>query len=839
MRNVLNRAMRRLRRGRSAAAVGAALIALGASGAIAAPVAGGFSSGQPAGFDALEAPQTNMVDVYVGGVRVASALARFGSGRLTFLNSDIVLSSVPRLRLAPEIRAALAAELPINAEKACYPGAPDDCGRISPRVAGVIFDEARFRADLFINPAFLAVADPLAPRYLAPPRTRLSGTSVTSGVVSGATDGPTAYGLQNRTVISYKALRLIAETSVASGDGVRAETLAAALDRGPLRYEAGLMYAPTLDFFGEGRIVGASVGTQLDTLANRDLIAATPILVYLDARSRVELYRGARLLNAGTYDAGNQLVDTSGLPDGAYVVTLRIREANGATREERRFFSRSRTLPPLGRPQFQFTAGSLLREDSATGQGRGASSFVQFSYARRLTQRLAVDAAAAVIGGQPAAAAGAFWASGAFRVRGEGLVSTRGDYGVLVDASVNLADRGVLALDLRRAWSRDAQAQAAAVTEVGSVSLAGVAPSRIGFVGEETQLTATASTVWRGAQLSLSGSYSAARDARAAYAYGGSVEAPLGAGRWRDLHVYASAAQTDRGVQGYIGLRVRFSQGRTSAYADAGYAKAPRGYGQGAGATADATATRELDTAAGDLAVTGGYVHTPDRDTASANALLRGPAGEVGGSLERDLRGAGADTRYTANVLVGTTLFGGAPTLAAASSGDSGVVVSVAGPARADFRVLVNEAPVGRVRTGGALTLFLPAYREYRIRLAPLDGAAVDFDTAERRVSLYPGNIARLAWRAEPDVEVYGRALDARGAPLADADLSGARTPTSTDAHGFFQATVRSGADLVVRLPGGGSCRLSLGALSVVHGYVALGSRTCRTLGEPLVVARR
>lgn len=808
--------------------------------AYAAPaVAGGFSSGQPAGFDALQKPQTNMVDVYVGGVRVTSALARFGSGRLKFLNPDSVLSSIPHLSSTPSVVAAVAADLPINAEKVCYPGAPDDCGRLNPRVAGVIFDEARFHVDLFINPAFLAVADPLAPRYLEAPHTRLSGSSITGGVVSGATDGPTAYGFQNRTVISYKALRLISETSLASGDGLRAETLAVALDRGPLRYEAGLMYAPALDFFGEGRIVGASIGTQLDTLANRDLIAATPILVYLDGRSRVEVYRNGRLLTAATYDAGNQLIDTSGLPDGAYEVILRIRQPNGQVREERRFFSRSRTLPPLGRPQFLFTAGSLLRGDANTGQRLGNTSFVQASYARRLTQRLALDGAAAVIGGQPAVAAGATWASGVLRVRGEALASTRGDYGVLVDASVNLADRGVLAVDLRRAWSRGAQADAAAVTDIGSVSLAGVTPSRIGFTGASTQLTATASTVWRRAQLSLSGSYDAARGSRAAYAFGGSVEAPLGAGRWRDLHVYASAAETDRGMQGYLGLRVRFSQGRTSAYANAGYAVAPRGYGQGDGVAADAAVTRDLDTRLGDLAVSGGYVHIPDRDTASASAQLRGPVGEAGATVERDLRGVDGGARYTASFLVGATLFGGAPTLAAATSGDSGVVVRVTGPVRADFRVLVNDAPVGRVRTGGAVTLFLPAYREYRVRLAPLDGAAVDFDTAERRVSLYPGNIARLAWRAEPDVEVYGRALDDRGAPLVDADISGARTPTSTDAHGFFQATVRSGSDLVVHLADGGSCRLSLGALSVVNGYVALGSRTCRTLGEPLLLAHR
>ena len=813
--------------------------ALPGSAARATPAAGGFSSGQPAGFDALEKPQTNMVDVYVGGVRVTSTVARFGSGRLTFLNSDNVLASIPHLKVTPAVVAALASELPINAEKVCYPGAPDDCGRLSPRVAGVIFDEARFRVDLFINPAFLAVADPLAPRYLEAPHTRLSGSSITGGVVSGATNRPTAYGLQNRTVISYRALRLISETSLASGESLRAQTLAVALDRGPLRYEAGLMYAPALDFFGEGRIVGASVGTQLDTLANRDLVAATPILVYLDGRSRVEVYRSGRLLTAATYDAGNQLIDTSGLPDGAYEVILRIRQANGSAHDERRFFSRSRTLPPLGRPQFLFTAGALLRGDAVTSQGRADTSFVQFSYARRLTQRLALDGAAAVIGGQPAASAGATWASGVLRVRGEALASSHGDYGVLVDANVNLADRGMLAVDLRRAWSRSAQADAAAVTDVGSVSLAGVSPSRIGFTGASTQLTATASTVWRSAQLSLTGSFNAARDARTAYAFGGSVEAPLGGGRWRDLHVYASAAQTDRGVQGYVGLRVRFSQGRTSAYANAGYAVTPRGYGQGDGVAADAAVTRDMDTRLGDLAVSGAYVHTPDRDTVSTSTQLRGPMGEAGATLEQDLRGVGGGARYTANVLVGTTLFGGAPTLAAATSGDSGVVVKVAGPVRADFRVLVNDAPVGRVRTGGAVTLFLPAYREYRVRLAPLDGAAVDFDTAERRISLYPGNIARLAWRVEPDVEVYGRALDDHGAPLVDADVSGARTPTSTDAHGFFQATVRSQADLVVHLAGGGSCRLSLGALSVSHGYVALGSRTCRTLGEPLVIARR
>ena len=66
------------------------------------------------------------------------------------------------------------------------------------------------------------------------------------------------------------------------------------------------------------------------------------------------------IVTANRILAGNNVLDTSGLPDGSYALVLRIHEAGGAVREERRFFVRNAQIAPVGLI-FSFSAWSRSR----------------------------------------------------------------------------------------------------------------------------------------------------------------------------------------------------------------------------------------------------------------------------------------------------------------------------------------------------------------------------------------------------------------------------------------------------------------------------------------------
>jgi hypothetical protein len=317
------------------------------------------ATGTPTGFSELAGSRQVLVDVYYGGRKVGEALAAASPGTLRFRAPRDIVSAIPGIIPGPELDAALSADLPANSQAVCSLSNRDACGRISPAVAGIIYDEDHFRVDLFINPRFLRTSEPAAAGYLPLPDAPLSLTSMMGLAISGTVGGATTFNVQNRTIVGLRNARVRADTSLASHLGLIVDDLVAESDRGDLRYSGGLFWTPGNDFTGQRRIAGLGVGTQFDTSADREELRATPVILFLAQPARVELVVDGRLASSRSYPAGNVSLDTSALPDGSYSLLVRIHESDGNVREERRFFAKYAQLAPLGHPLFYAYAGLL------------------------------------------------------------------------------------------------------------------------------------------------------------------------------------------------------------------------------------------------------------------------------------------------------------------------------------------------------------------------------------------------------------------------------------------------------------------------------------------------
>ena len=82
------------------------------------------ASGTPAGFDELASSRETVVDVYFGDQKVAEPLAVTKPGSLQFRSPDEVLTKLPQVVAAPELKSAFAAELPTNSDVSTLVGRP-------------------------------------------------------------------------------------------------------------------------------------------------------------------------------------------------------------------------------------------------------------------------------------------------------------------------------------------------------------------------------------------------------------------------------------------------------------------------------------------------------------------------------------------------------------------------------------------------------------------------------------------------------------------------------------------------------------------------------------------
>lgn len=803
------------------------------------PATPAIRSAAPAGFDQLLAPQHGVVDVWFGGKRVGQVEAVFAPGEFRFVDAAALLPLLPDVTDRARVGAALAGQLDPHAARACTGGEVPECGRLEPEVAGVIFDAARFRVDIFVNPKLRAVQAVAAPRYLPRPAPGLSLVDAIGATIAGSTGDKPVYNIENRAIIGDGAARLRSDLSWTSGYGLRSDVLAAELDRHDLRYTAGSFWAPGVELTGRRKMLGLGVETQLDTRLDRELIQGSPLIVFLQQRAQVDIFRDGRLLVSHIYEAGNQSLDTSSLPDGSYDVVLRIAEADGTHREERRFYSKMRRIAPLGRALVAAYVGLLTHERAGAIIGTPGAPFLGASYARRLRPSLALDATVMATDHRAIGQLGADLLTRPARLRVAALAGSNGDVGVL--AQLSSTGRGPLSInfDLRAISSRRG---GALFPDSGEV-LAGLGPNNGGSAlsalatGSHVQFAGSMNYRLGAAQLGLLGVYHRQAGQRAFYSVGPSIRWPFLRRGGLEVSFNGDFAVSEHARTGFAGFSIRRLSGRSSIGASAGGRGASGGdlHG-GAVAAVDATWQREgvLD---GALDAGAGLAHDPDGTTATGHATLRAPRGSASIDLAHRFDGASA-TQYGVALHTGFASGGGRVDLHDGDGETSAVFVKLDhAPADARFDVLVDDTPRAVVGGGRAAVIALPAYRRYDIRLRARDGEMLHYDGAPRTVSLYPGNVATLGWSAQRVAALFGRALWPDGKPVADADVSAAGGIARTDGNGYFLITAAPDGTLAIAAPGGRGCRVKLGGITPVEGYAAFGDVICHPTNPPAIIA--
>lgn len=785
----------------------------------------------PSGFDELEASHMMLVDIYFGGNKIAEALADVRPGLLRFREPAKILDKIPQAIATPELTTALDQELATHGDLACAPSNASNCGLLKPDVLGIIYDADHFRVDLFINPRFLRTASLANSGYLPRPDSALSMTDTIGLDVSGTFGGKSSYDMQNRTIVALGNTRIRADTAIASGLGVLVDDLVGEIDNNGMRYSGGLFWAPADEFIGQRRILGAGFGTQFDTWANHEALSSTPLILFLPEPGRIDILVDGRLMSSHAYPAGNVEVDTSGLAEGSYPVLLRIRHPNGSVEEQRRFFVKNSQVPAKEHPVVYGYAGFLANTKADQPVSPSRTFFYEFGAARRLSNSIALDIAALGTQHKAIIEGGGWLLTGRARARAAGLISSSGDWGALLELST--AGRGpfTMNIDVRRIWSRSA---APLVPLPSSVSTFDVAPP-VGLelaLGSYTQATASIGLRLANGFLSFIGSYRKDQNFRPDYAVGPSLSLPVITREAMQLVFDASAQRSRSAAAAFAGFRVLFSSRHMSIGGTLGGASESR-QGQTNGSVArmvgSISAQWSQRTPSGteiDLAA--------DADRNIGSSTLHGEA-LVGGRLgviRADILKNVEDRRppqYNLAFQSGMAIGGKSSAWGSRELEASAIVVAVNGDAAdSTFTVMVDDVPKGTVEVGHRLALFVPAYRTYRVRLIPSSSSNVSYDTAERAVTLYPGNLRALTWNARRFFTLFGQAVREDGTPIANSLVQTAKEIAETNANGYFQIDARSDEAIWIGKPGGGTCALGLGKVVAKNDFASVGKVMCR-----------
>ena len=789
------------------------------------------ANGAPPGFTEIASPREALVDVYFGGEKIAEALIETKPGSIRFRTPSEIIAKLPPLAAASEVEAALAADLPSNAGQVCLKTNAGSCGSLSPDSIGLIYDEDRFRVDLFINPRLLktlaAAPDPFLPTPSAP----LSLTSAVGVAASGSIGGTPVYNLQNRTVIALHNARLRTSNSIASKLGWVVDDFVGEVDHRDLRYSAGLFWAPGDDFIGQRRIIGGGVGTQFDTRADRDNLGGTPLIVFLPQAARVEILVDGRLVSARSYPAGNNELDTSALGDGSYPILLRIHERSGAVRDDQRFFVKSAHIAPKGHPVYFAYAGVLANTRAHRPVSVSKTLFYQAGIAWRIDNAVALDLSAMGTQHKAILEAGGWLIARPVRARAAAIASSAGDLGGLLQLSSSGHGLVNFNFDLRRIWSRDGRPLIPLSPPVETFD--SVVPTGLQLAtGSYTQAIGSIGVRLGSGYLSVVGTYRKDRRLRSDYSIGPSVNLPLVTRSGLQILFEASAQRTRSITSAFAGVRLLYTAGHMSMAGRVGQSfedERDGAHDRTLRQTGSVSAQYSGETAGGALLT--GEVGA-DRDLHSsalrAGGTLLSDLGNARAEFLQNLEG-GSGTQYDLSFQSGLALSRHAATLGARQTEPSAIIVSVRGDASdVPFKVLVDDAVRGEVRSGQHLSLFVAPYRTYRVRLLPVDAAPVEYDTAARNVTLYPGNVAGLSWQAQSIVTVFAQAIGPSGEPIADGLVESGKAVAQTDTNGYFQIDVRRGDEIMINKDGAPACRVRLPALPSGKDFASVGKVVCR-----------
>jgi Mat/Ecp fimbriae outer membrane usher protein len=792
------------------------------------------SNGVPEGFEAWFEPQRVAIDIFYGGRYLITTLAEYTADTIRLLNPADVAARVPGVLDPVTLATALSDSMAVNSDKVCREPNQPLCGRLSPDSAGLIFDDTRLRADLFVNRDLLASIAEADPRYLPDGTSeRVSLVQNLSALVAGDDAGNDSFSLFGKTRAGMNGHYGFADWVSTRDQDLSFDQLGYRHDLRDQIITAGL-FETSLDMLrgmNQDLLLGAGIEKSMHRRTDLDSIIATPIDLFLPVRSRVDILRDGRLIASGFYEAGNQRVDTSRLPTGSYVIEVVTTDAAGNVSIQEQLFVKSTLLAPPGEAIWFAEAGKVMQrgtpdtfpDELDITLARGGYRWRQASWlglglAGAATEQAALGELSATMMFERLEAGGELYKSsaGGWGV-GMRTIMRRGDHTISLNTRHSEADRlpppdqpQYRLIDNDR-WLYSAQLTSRLSTRA-SLSISSIVSGGDGF--EST----------RRSNLRYSHFFSLP---------GNSL-----------LTLTGDLGEVDGDARAAVGVQWRAFRGHWNHSAQIEIAASDIPADQDGVSAQVATRWRDLDILTDDL--NAGLSAQVDRGGQGLTADVRHESefGRGQAAVSHNRRDQFEQTQYLAgydtSVVIGQR---GLPAIGGGPRGnESAVILDLREGKGTVVDVYADGQRQFSARGGRRVPLTLPPYAEYQISLIDRGTQLVNFDAEPRRLVLYPGDVATLSWSMQRVNIIVGRLQRVQEfcsevteecyslrLPMGDVRIEGLEGFVFTDADGFFQGDIAEGVGSLQARVGGDVCVIDISHLTAHEGVIRAPTLLCET----------
>ncbi len=769
----------------------------------------------PAGFEALFEEQETLVDVYFGDRFLTTSLARFTPDQITLLEPADVVDKIPDLLDSASILEQLSQAQISNQEMRCYYKGQDNCGTLQPDIAGVIFNPDSFRVDLFINPELLAVSNLNRDKFLPPSSADFSLLQNFNYAFSGLDSDIVANSnLYSLTSMAYRQNSLQMVSNYTNSEFFNIQTLAYQRNWDARRLQLGYFLADNqgLRFAREYELVGARFGTTLDMREDLRQSSGNEVQIFLQSRGEVAIFKDGRLISSRIYDAGNQILDTSDLPGGAYNVEIRINDSGGE-RTESQFYVKNNRLPPLDMPLYFVEVGELTIPKMHRALPDGTNQYlVRGGINKRLSGSNALVGGISTTRDDAMLELGWFGIGELYELAVNTAYSSDNRFGFNSDFRLNFY-RNWLVGNYRQIWGDD---------EIYEDKI-----DLLGYV--KRQATLSLNIPVKESRFQFSARYIDGPGQESVDSYSVGWDMPVLRNRNSNLRLNLQFTHDSGQDFFFATLRWRLGKDNWTFNVDPQYVyeetnAGPESYLRGvANANWDSRDRWESNLRANINASKDQYGHS-----LGANMDWAGDLGRMRLGGENVALNADSSTVYNGNLATSFTAANGGFAMGGKNQNQSAVMINVGGSASdLSFDVLINGGRRGVVKAGKNSLVTLRPFESYTVRLRPRGSSFVYFEDKEYSVTLYPGNVVKLEWEVDQVDIIFGRIVDNKGQVVANALLHGVAGLATTDETGVFQAELVQGKRSIQAQTKSSTCHINLPPYEPSNGVASVGVLRC------------
>ena len=791
------------------------------------------STGIPPGFERFHEPQLTAVDLFYGGKLLTTVLAEYTPDAIEILDPDKVASLVPSLKEPQRLATHLAQPLPHNADRVCTRPDQPLCGRLNPDVAGIIFDQTRFRATLFINRSLLADAQPGDELYLPPPdRDAVTVVQNLNGLATGTNNADDQYSLYGVTRAGYNGHYGFADWISTDQQGMSFDQVGYTHLLRDHEITAGLFEpdSSALRSLRRDLLMGARVAVSLNRRQDKDSILSSPIEVFLPIRGRVDIFRNDRLISSGFYEAGNQLIDSSRLPNGSYLIDIVITDDAGNRTTEQQLFVKSSLLPPPGRPTWFIEAGDVrLRDADQVMPESVDTTLLRSGYSWRQYDLLSWGVASAITNDEALAELSSHFFTDWAEIGGEVFATSEGGSGWGLRGTARRWDM-TMSVNTQRNNADDQDF---------------IAESPYPLVPTDRWLHSVQASkpVFTNGLASISHTYSGTDPGEQSHSTSLRYVHNQNLGNGNALTYTGEVSRIDGDNRYQLSVQWRGISRHWNHSARADWTDSDLNEAEGVAAT---VATRWFDRDRFNEELQIGASARTDKDTDSLNVdgehrsrYGRGRAtysvANTAGTNTRQYL-VGYDTSLVLDERQRISVGGPQP-------GTSAVVLDLSGAEEAQFDIAVDGQRQFSASGGGRVPVPLASYDEYQVSITDIGTSMASYDAESQSSVLYVGDVDTVTWEVESINILVGRLFAVNKVcsevtsecyeiplPMADTLVRGVKGIVFTDQNGFFQAEVSSNATQLEADFEGSTCHVDLAAMTPENGIIRASRLYCETL---------